>query len=323
MSRAELTFPLVPRRRIAGLPFGAMHSRRRGPGSDLAGARPYRPGDDVRRIDWRASARFSSARSRDEFVVREHLTEEAARVVLVVDRRPAMALFPEAFPWLRKPAAIAVAGSIIVDSALRARCLVGYLDVDAEHRDGDEEHRDGDEGGRPFLWHPPDGTIEPWRLKERYLSSSSFSAPEDSLARALEHLVRADHAVPPGTFVFLLSDFLVVPGEDVWAEALARRFDIVPVVIQDPLWEQSFPDVAGAVLPLSDPAGGPLRLTRVRRRDVTARKRAHEARLAAILARFEAMDLDAVLISGHDPGPVLQAFRAWADGRQMRERLVP
>ena len=317
MSRAELTFPLVPRRRIAGLPFGAMHSRRRGPGFDLAGTRPYRPGDDIRRIDWRASARFSSARSRDEFIVREHLTEEAGRVVLVVDRRPAMALFPEAFPWLRKPAAIAVAGSMIVDSALRARCLVGYLE------DADPEHVDSDEGAPPFLWRPPDGTIEPWRLKERYLPSSAFRAPEDSLACALEHLVRAVHAVPPGTFVFLLSDFLVVPGEDVWAEALARGFDIVPVVIQDPLWEQSFPDVAGAVLPLSDPAGGPLRLTRVRRRDVIARKRANEARLAAILARFEAMDLDAVLLSRHDPGAILQAFLAWAEGREPRERLVP
>ena len=54
-----LTFPLLPRLRVAGRTFGAMRSRARGYGTDLAGARPYRPGDDVRRIDWRASARLS------------------------------------------------------------------------------------------------------------------------------------------------------------------------------------------------------------------------------------------------------------------------
>ena len=34
-----------------GLSFGAMHSARRGRGSDVAGSRPYVPGDDVKAID--------------------------------------------------------------------------------------------------------------------------------------------------------------------------------------------------------------------------------------------------------------------------------
>ena len=44
---ATTTFPLIPRRRVLGLPFGGLHSLRRGLGSDVAGSRPYEPGDDV------------------------------------------------------------------------------------------------------------------------------------------------------------------------------------------------------------------------------------------------------------------------------------
>src|SRR5207244_9340735 len=79
-----------------------MHSARRGRGSDVAGSRPYVPGDDVKAIDWGASARLSSARGDDAFVVRERYAEEAPRVVVVCDRRPAMRLFPPGLPWLRK-----------------------------------------------------------------------------------------------------------------------------------------------------------------------------------------------------------------------------
>ena len=100
------TFPLIPRRRVLGLPFGGLHSMRRGLGSDVAGSRPYQPGDDVDRIDWYASARLSLARGSEEFVVREHYADEAPRVVVLCDRRPSMSLFPEGWPWLSKPEAI-------------------------------------------------------------------------------------------------------------------------------------------------------------------------------------------------------------------------
>src|ERR687893_447379 len=100
-----------------------MHSARRGLGSDIAGSRPYRPGDDVDAIDWAASARLSAALDRDEFLVRERFTDEAPRVVVFCDRRPAMALYPPGLPWLRKPAAMQMALDLIAASAFRARGL--------------------------------------------------------------------------------------------------------------------------------------------------------------------------------------------------------
>src|ERR671918_1437010 len=139
MPAADRTVPLLPRRRLVGLSFGGLTSARRGPGSDVAGSRPYRPGDDVDTIDWNASARLSSARGTDEFIVRERFAEDAPKVVIVCDRRPGMALFPPELPWLSKREALHVAAEIVGASTARVRGLVGYLDF-AE--------------GDPF-WRPP------------------------------------------------------------------------------------------------------------------------------------------------------------------------
>src|SRR5947208_8772542 len=93
MSFTDVVVPLTPRRRLIGLSFGGMRSARRGAGSDVAGSRVYRPGDDIDTIDWAASARLSAARGTDEFIVRERFAEEAPRVVIIADRRPEMSLF--------------------------------------------------------------------------------------------------------------------------------------------------------------------------------------------------------------------------------------
>ena len=69
----------------------------------------------------------------------------------------------------------------------------------------------------------------------------------------------------PGTFVFVLSDFLPAPSREMWLIAVEHRWDVVPVVIQDPTWEQSFPDVSGIVVSLRDPGTG--RVTPVRLRE--------------------------------------------------------
>jgi hypothetical protein len=287
-----------------------MRSRARGYGTDLAGARPYRVGDDVRRIDWRASARLSSARGTDEFVVREHLTDEATRVVVVIDRSPTMQLYPRELPWLCKPAAIAEACDMIFESALQAGCAVGYLDDgEPDDRARLEGRRIGSDGGR----------AEPRRIGKD-LPARDDGSP--SIARLLAHVVRQERTLPPGTFVFLLSDFLDFPPDVVWQEALDRSLDVVPVVIQDPVWEQTFPDVAGAVVPLADPASGKVVNVRMSRADVRARRDENRARFRSILGRLEARELDCVLVSSHDPGRVLQSFVEWALTRHQGARLA-
>ena len=87
----------------------------------MIGTRPYETGDPVSTIDWFATARLSAVSGRDEFVVRDRSADEAPRVVLVCDRRPAMGVFPPSLPWLEKPRALAEAAAAIVASAAAAR----------------------------------------------------------------------------------------------------------------------------------------------------------------------------------------------------------
>jgi uncharacterized protein (DUF58 family) len=289
------TFPLIPRRRVLGLPFGGLHSARRGLGSDVASSRPYEPGDDVGRIDWHASARLSLARGSEEFVVREHFAEEAPRVVVLCDRRPSMSIFPADLPWLCKPEAVRVATDVIGASAVAARGLLGYLD----EADGET------------YWHPPRSQHELGRPEvER-----PFGAPEDTVERGLRFLAEQRRDLPSGTFVFVVSDFLEQPSRDEWLWALERRWEIVPVVVQDPTWEQGFPDVDGAVVPLADPASGRVELVRIPASEVAERRRANEQRRAGLLFDLRALDLDPVLVSSHDHREVVLSFLSWADQR--------
>ena len=309
MALNRITFPLVPRRRLVGLAFGAMHSARRGVGSDVAGSRPYQPGDDVDTIDWNASARISSARESDEFVVRERFADEAPRAVVVCDRRPEMALFPQGSPWLSKPDAMRHAAELVSESATQARGLIGYLDY-ADVANPDPAARSSE----PF-WRPPRSKAELWGVKDRHLAHPSFFAPDDNLEQALDFLGQMRRSLPAGSFVFVLSDFLVSPRADVWIRALERRWDIVPVVIQDPVWEATFPDVSSVVVPFADPRSG--RVSHVRLTGTEARERriANERRRERLLAEFASLGLEPVLVEASGRESVLGAFLAWAEQR--------
>lgn len=292
-------FPLVSRWRVVGLPFGELAGARRGSGSDVAGTRPYEPGDDIGLIDWNASARLSLAHDADEFVVREHYAAEAPKVVIVCDRRPAMALFGSELPWLSKPAAMTTASEGIIASAVAARGLVGNLDLAS----GDE----------PF-WIPPRAKAD-LALVEMRVAEGAFDAPADNLVLAFDHLIRSRRDLPPGSFVFVISDYLDPPplGELVRLEE--HRWDVIPVVIQDPVWEQSFPQIPSLLVPIADPVSGAVRVARVSPAEARRRQRRNEARLHRLTEELRALGLEAVVIGSSEPAPVQAAFLAWAETR--------
>ena len=229
----DLVFPLIPAHRRGALDVAGSPSRRRGAGTEIASSRPYRRGDAVRLIDWAASARLSAARGTDEFVVRDHFAEDTVRIVVVVDRSPSMALFPDWLPWLDKQAAVREVGCMIVASGAATNALIGFAAVD----------------GREARVVPARRDRTQWRAIEQQFESGPADGPPESLDRALELLSRTARSVPPGTFVFLLSDFLPPPGPARLTDALAAGWDIIPVVVQDPVWERSFPDVSGRHAP--------------------------------------------------------------------------
>jgi len=219
--------------------------------------------------------------------------EEAPRAVLLADRRPSMSLYAPPLPWLHKAAALAAASRLVLQSTLAARGYLGYLDV-AEPEP---------------CWLPP-------RTRRELVEERPFTAPDDSLERAFACLAPHRAALPPGSFVFVVSDFLAPPPESVWIDALERRWDVVPVVIQDPVWDASFPEVAGVVVPFADARTGRTARVRLTRRETAALREQNERRRAELLRLFDAYDLQPVLVESSEPAAVLDAFLTWAAWRR-------
>ena len=289
----------MPRRRPVGLPFGDLPSRRRGHGSDIIGTRPYEIGDPVSTIDWFASARLSAATGRDEFIVRDHAADEAPRVALVCDRRPAMGIYAPPLPWLSKPRAL------IEATATHRR----------ERRRGARRRRVARLRRRRAVLAAA-GTPRRAVARRRAAERRRSTRPRTTSRRHSRFLGRLRSDLPTGSFVFVLSDFLVPPPPDAWLDATGHGWDVVPVVIQDPAWEQSFPDVGSVVVPIADPRSGRVALVRLTRREVEERRAANEARLRGLLDELTSLGLEPVLLGTSDPHEIDRAFVEWAEARR-------
>jgi uncharacterized protein (DUF58 family) len=296
------TFPLVSRRRLIGLAWGAMHGARRGAGSDVAGSRPYLTGDDPDRIDWATSARLSSARDTDEFVVRDYFSDESPRAVLVTDCGPSMVATPSWVPWLCKVDAVAVAAELIEESVSEARGLMGFLEF-------------SDDAGAGVRWCPPGSSRRAQELVHEAVPGAGIGDDRCAIAAAFSFLALHRRAVPSASFVFVLSDFLDPPPLATWEAALERGWDVVPVVIQDPVWEQSFPDVDGVAVPLLGPRGE-RSIVRLRRGESARYRERHAERRARLVEGLGSLGIGCVLVSSAALDHVLDAFLAWSTERQ-------
>ena len=94
--------------------------------------------------------------------------------------------------------------------------------------------------------------------------------------------------------------FLVPPADTAWLHALEFNWDVVPVVIQDPLWEQSFPDASGVVLPLADARTGRVSFVRLTAREAAERRRENEARLERLIDDLRGFDLEPIVVSSSE-----------------------
>jgi hypothetical protein len=205
-----------------------------------------------------------------------------------------MQLYPDSLPWLSKHDALREAVNAIAASAAAARADIGSIDASA--------------------WAPPTRRPLPWR-------DETFDAPEDTLARSFAFLAEHRGALPPATFVFVISDFLALPPAEAWQDAVAHGWDVVPVVIQDPVWEASFPDVGGVAVPVADPRGGERTLIRLSGRQARRRRDEHEQRRRGLELELASFGLDVVHIDDSDPAAVDGAFIAWAEERRRRRWL--
>jgi hypothetical protein len=209
-----------------------------------------------------------------------------------------MSIGASALRRLDKPRAILTALDLIGASAVAARSLTGYLDY-AE--------------GEPF-WRPPRSEH---RAEPGAMAGRPFDAPAANVSRGLAFLAEHRRELPTQAFVFVLSDFVEPPDVGTWERALENRWELVPVVIQDTVWERSFPDVGGVGIPYADPRTGRVAPVRLSQKEAVRLRERHEARWTALVRDFRTLGIEPVAVHSHDAGAMLGAFLRWADVRMM------
>ncbi|MDM7830012.1 DUF58 domain-containing protein [Cellulomonas edaphi] len=205
--------PLPPR--LRGL-TGAHDSRRPGEGGSLRDVHPFAPGDRLRRIDWRVTAR-RSPRLAELYVRREHALAEAV-VVLVVDSRDDVG--PDPLTW-RGPTVPAASDATSLDIARRAAASLAQAYLSAGDRVGLDDLA---AMRRPL---PPGGGR---RQLDRIRQALAVTAPVGE-ARGR---VRAPQ-VPSGALVVVFSTFLDDDAADVGVQWRRTGHRVIAVDVLPPL----------------------------------------------------------------------------------------
>ncbi len=163
---------------------GAYRSRFRGRGVDFLESRNYQPGDDIRNMDWRVTARTGRPHTKV-------FQEERERPVLVVmDASPS--LFFGTRRMLKSVAAGQLAAAIAWSAVRRGDRIGGFLFAPGHHR----ELRPA--GGRRGAMRMIQSLVD-WMQPE--------SNPEQNPEPLSGSLERVRHAVRPGSLVIVISDF--------------------------------------------------------------------------------------------------------------------
>ena len=168
---------------------GAYRSRFRGRGVDFLESRNYQPGDDIRNMDWRVTARTGRAHTKV-------FQEERERPVLVaLDAGPS--LFFGTRKRLKSVAAAELAAVIAWAAIRRGDRIGGFLFAPGSHR----ELRPA--GGRRGAMRMIQSLVS-WMDPETAPGLASGDREAEPLSNVLE---RVRHTARPGSLIIVISDF--------------------------------------------------------------------------------------------------------------------
>jgi uncharacterized protein (DUF58 family) len=191
---------------------GGYASRFKGRGMEFEEARGYQPGDDIRSIDWRVTARTGEAHTK---VFRE---ERERPVFISVDNRPAMhfatrgvfksvlaAKLAALVAWAAQHHGDRIGGQIFTDTACRElkpqngrHAVLRFLNAISSQNDANQ------------------------------LSSMPITL-EQVLARLMQH-------ARPGSLVYIVSDFRGINDQvETYLAKLSRHCEVVLIFVYDPL----------------------------------------------------------------------------------------
>jgi uncharacterized protein (DUF58 family) len=206
-------------RRLDGLLHGDYRTIFRGFGLDLADLREYQYHDDVRHIDWNVTARLQTP------YVREYHEDRELAAWFLVDLSHSIDF------GSGQTAKRSVAVDLV---ALLARMLT----------------RRGNRVGTILYGERVDAVIPPrsgrrhvLHLMSRMMAPSQAARGPGGKATDLrELLVSAHQLIKRRSLVFVVSDFISVPGWDVPLARLAQRHEVIAIRLYDPL-EMDMPDL--------------------------------------------------------------------------------
>jgi uncharacterized protein (DUF58 family) len=164
--------------------------------------REYQPGDDVKHIHWKATARTGTV------FVKSYEEDRQLRVMLAVDASASMRApfshhaFSKALEFSSLVGALTQRGNDLLGLSVFAQNNLGFL--------------------------PPRSGLKRYNQILAMLLSNAEHPAGSNLARALEHL---STTIRKPSIIFVLSDFFVPPFEDQLTQ-LAIRHDVVLVHIQ-------------------------------------------------------------------------------------------
>lgn len=195
---------------------GGHVSRFRGRGMDYLESRSYLPGDDIRNMDWRVTARSGLAH------VKVYQEERERQVVVMIDLGPGMFF--------------ATRGAFKSVIAARAAALIGWAAVQNGDRIGALLFNGGHHELRPVS-----GQRGVLRLIRQLVSATDPAVERagDATSNAghlNDALARLRRVTRPGSLVFILSDFYAI-NEDTrrHLQRLRQHTDVVACQIVDDL----------------------------------------------------------------------------------------
>ena len=208
----RLELPVI--RRLEGLLQGDYRSPSRGDGLDLADLREYQFHDDVRRIDWNATARL------DMPYVRDYLEDCEIPVWFLLDMSPSM---------MFESVSISKHAVLMDFAVLMCRLMLGR----------------GNRTGAMIFSHGVDRTIPARGGRQQLLQIINTVAAHRARLGATDlKRVLADAApmIRRRSLIFVVSDFISPAGWEEPLSALSVKNDVVAVRLTDPL-ENHLPDL--------------------------------------------------------------------------------
>jgi uncharacterized protein (DUF58 family) len=264
----RLELPVV--RRLEGLLQGDHKSPSRGDGLDLADLREYQFHDDVRRIDWNATARLGTP------YVRDYIEDREIPVWFVLDMSSSM---------MFEGIGISKHAVLMEFTTLMCRLMLSRGNrAGAMIFSGRIERTIPARGGRRQLL--------------QILNSVAAYRPGPGATDLKQALKDAATAIRRRSLIFVVSDFISTPGWEQALSLLAARHDVIAVRLSDPL-ETRLPDLG--LLTFQDAESGEQLFVDTHDRGFHARFAAvADAREQALRAAFEKCGVDVVELATED-----------------------